>query len=158
MANHYYSDEDLAWFPEIGKNMPDLAAKFFDWYGAVFADGALSAREKSIIALAVAVLVAGLTFSLSKELIAYCFDPLLARKHREHHIAPRDVGLVFIPLQSVIGARPISTTPPHWPCEVSSLSPSTLSRLVKMIGWVAEPIAETLLPRLTASHDWPVAP
>ena len=54
MANHYYSDEDLARFPEIGKNVPDLAAKFFDWYGAVFADGALSAREKSIIALAVA--------------------------------------------------------------------------------------------------------
>ena len=54
MANHYYSDEDLARFPEIGKNVPDLAAKFFDWYGAVFADGALSAREKSLIALAVA--------------------------------------------------------------------------------------------------------
>jgi 4-carboxymuconolactone decarboxylase len=54
MANHYYSDADLARFPEIGKNVPDLAAKFFDWYGAVFADGALSAREKSIIALAVA--------------------------------------------------------------------------------------------------------
>src|SRR5438132_4330045 len=54
MANHYYSDEDLARFPEIGKNMPDLAAKFFDWYGAVFADGALSSREKALIALAVA--------------------------------------------------------------------------------------------------------
>src|ERR1700738_3034905 len=53
MAN-YYSDEDLARFPEIGKNVPDLAAKFFEWYGAVFADGALSAREKSLIALAVA--------------------------------------------------------------------------------------------------------
>ena len=34
-------------------NAPDLAQKFFAWYGAVFADGALSAREKSIIALAV---------------------------------------------------------------------------------------------------------
>src|SRR5438132_13959369 len=54
MANHYYSDEDLARFPEIGKNSPDLATKFFAWYGAVFADGALSAREKSIVALAVA--------------------------------------------------------------------------------------------------------
>ena len=54
MAKQYYSDEDLARFSEIGKNVPDLAAKFFDWYGAVFADGALSAREKSIIALAVA--------------------------------------------------------------------------------------------------------
>jgi Fatty acid hydroxylase superfamily len=31
-------------------------------------------------------------------------DPLLSRKHREHHIAPRDVDLVFIPLQSTIGA------------------------------------------------------
>jgi len=31
-------------------------------------------------------------------------DTLLARKHREHHIAPRDVDLVFIPLQSAIGA------------------------------------------------------
>src|SRR5579864_3793963 len=54
MANHYYSDEDLARFPDIGKNTPDLAAKFFEWYGAVFTDGALTAREKSLIALAVA--------------------------------------------------------------------------------------------------------
>jgi 4-carboxymuconolactone decarboxylase len=54
MADHYYKREDLARFPDIGKNRPDLAAKFFEWYGAVFADGALSAREKSIVALAVA--------------------------------------------------------------------------------------------------------
>ena len=54
MPDHYYRPDDLARFPEIGKNTPDLAAKFFDWYGAVFADGALSAREKSLIALAVA--------------------------------------------------------------------------------------------------------
>jgi len=53
MADHYYDREDLARFPDMGKNMPDLAAKFFEWYGAVFADGALSAREKSIVALAV---------------------------------------------------------------------------------------------------------
>ena len=50
----YYDSRDLARFPEIGGNAPDLAKKFFDWYGAVFADGALSAREKSLIALAVA--------------------------------------------------------------------------------------------------------
>jgi alkylhydroperoxidase/carboxymuconolactone decarboxylase family protein len=54
MADHYYDPDDLARFSEIGKNSPDLAAKFFEWYSAVFADGALSAREKSIIALAVA--------------------------------------------------------------------------------------------------------
>jgi alkylhydroperoxidase/carboxymuconolactone decarboxylase family protein len=54
MADHYYHPHDLARFSEIGSNAPDLAKKFFDWYGAVFADGALSAREKSLIALAVA--------------------------------------------------------------------------------------------------------
>lgn len=52
--NHYYDSKDLAAFPDIGKNRPELGKKFFDWYGAVFADGALSAREKSLIALAVA--------------------------------------------------------------------------------------------------------
>ncbi len=52
--DNYYDPKDLGRFGEIGKNMPDLAAKFFSWYGAVFEDGALSAREKSLIALAVA--------------------------------------------------------------------------------------------------------
>jgi len=54
MSEHYYHSSDLARFADIGKNVPDLAKKFFDWYGAVFADGALTAREKSLIALAVA--------------------------------------------------------------------------------------------------------
>lgn len=31
-------------------------------------------------------------------------DPLLPRKHREHHREPRNVDLVFIPLQSLFGA------------------------------------------------------
>ena len=50
---HYHRDH-LAKFPTISENAPDLGAKFFAWYDAVFADGALSAREKSLIALAVA--------------------------------------------------------------------------------------------------------
>lgn len=50
----YYHAHDLARFPEIGENAPELGRKFFDWYNAVFADGALTAREKSLIALAVA--------------------------------------------------------------------------------------------------------
>ncbi len=54
MSDAYYSDRDLPRFGEIGENAPELAKKFFDWYGAVFADGALSVREKSLIALAVA--------------------------------------------------------------------------------------------------------
>ena len=50
----YYNPEDLFKFEEIGKGAPELAKKFFDYYGAVFAEGALSEREKALIALAVA--------------------------------------------------------------------------------------------------------
>ncbi len=53
MSDSYYEPEDLGKFGEIGENMPELAKKFFDWYGAVFEEGALSAREKALIALAV---------------------------------------------------------------------------------------------------------
>jgi 4-carboxymuconolactone decarboxylase len=53
-VSHYYDDGDLPRFHEIGASRPDLAEKFFEWYGAVFEDGALSKREKSLIALAVA--------------------------------------------------------------------------------------------------------
>lgn len=52
--DHYYHAHDLAKFGDIGKSRGDLAEKFFAWYGAVFAEGALSVREKSLIALAVA--------------------------------------------------------------------------------------------------------
>ncbi len=50
----YYDPDDLNKFEEIGKEAPDLAKKFFDYYGAVFAEGELTEREKSLIALAVA--------------------------------------------------------------------------------------------------------
>ncbi len=49
----YYKPEDLPKFAEIGEEAPELAKKYFDWYGAVFAEGELSEREKSLIALAV---------------------------------------------------------------------------------------------------------
>lgn len=38
----------------MGKNAPELWEKFSEWYGAVFQEGALSQREKCLIALAVA--------------------------------------------------------------------------------------------------------
>ena len=50
----YYHPKDLAKFAEIGEEAPELAQKFFDYYKAVFAEGELSQREKSLIALAVA--------------------------------------------------------------------------------------------------------
>ncbi len=56
MANNsnYYNADDLGKFGNIGEFGKDVADKFFTWYGAAFADSALSAREKSLIALAVA--------------------------------------------------------------------------------------------------------
>jgi 4-carboxymuconolactone decarboxylase len=50
----YYNREDLPRFGEMGKNAPELWEKFQAWYGAVFQEGALSEREKALIALAVA--------------------------------------------------------------------------------------------------------
>ena|SRR5687768_13617709 len=50
----YYHPDHLIRFPEIGEGSPELAKKFFEYYEAVFAAGALSEREKSLIALAVA--------------------------------------------------------------------------------------------------------
>lgn len=53
----YYKPEHLTKFASIGEGNEKLAKKFFDYYGAVFADGALTAREKALIALAVAHVV-----------------------------------------------------------------------------------------------------
>ena len=50
----YYKPEHLGKFGEIAEGAPDLAKKYFAYYNSVFEDGALSAREKALIALAVA--------------------------------------------------------------------------------------------------------
>lgn len=54
MSDHYYNAEDLKKFGAIGEFQKPLADKFFSWYSETFKDSALSAREKSLIALAVA--------------------------------------------------------------------------------------------------------
>jgi alkylhydroperoxidase/carboxymuconolactone decarboxylase family protein len=53
MKKSYYDPEDLKKFESISEFQPELGKKFFDYYGAVFKDGALTAKEKSLIALAV---------------------------------------------------------------------------------------------------------
>lgn len=50
---HYYHQDDLARFGDMGKNAPELWSKFLAWYNAVFAEGALTEREKALIALGV---------------------------------------------------------------------------------------------------------
>jgi 4-carboxymuconolactone decarboxylase len=50
----YYHPQDLPKFEEIGEEAPELAKKFFEYYAAVFAEGELTEREKSLMALDVA--------------------------------------------------------------------------------------------------------
>ena len=50
----YYKPEHLHRFGEIAKGNSELAEKYFAYYGAVFEEGALTSREKALIALAVA--------------------------------------------------------------------------------------------------------
>ena len=54
MEKTYYDPKDLSKFGNISDFQPKLGKKFFDYYGEVFKEGALSEREKALIALAVA--------------------------------------------------------------------------------------------------------
>lgn len=57
MEDSYYNPKDLRKFGKITEWSEELGTKFFDYYGKVFEEGALSAREKSLIALAVSHVV-----------------------------------------------------------------------------------------------------
>lgn len=50
---YYYDAADLARFTEIKRVNPELGKSYFDYYGKAMAPGALTEREKSLIALAV---------------------------------------------------------------------------------------------------------
>ena len=53
MKDTYYNREDLGKFGDITEFQKELGDKFFEYYGSVFEAGALTTREKSLIALAV---------------------------------------------------------------------------------------------------------
>ena len=57
MPNSYSDSADLKKFVKISEWDEDLGTKFFEYYGKVFEEGALTAREKSLIALAVSHVV-----------------------------------------------------------------------------------------------------
>jgi 4-carboxymuconolactone decarboxylase len=50
----YYHPKDLGKFSDMEKGNKELWDKFMSYYSAVFAEGALSEREKALIALGVA--------------------------------------------------------------------------------------------------------
>jgi 4-carboxymuconolactone decarboxylase len=65
----YYLSEDLARFGEIGKTTPKHFESFMKWYGGAMEAGALDARTKKLIALAVA-------FAIQEP---YCIDSYAAQ-------------------------------------------------------------------------------
>jgi alkylhydroperoxidase/carboxymuconolactone decarboxylase family protein len=63
--SHYYESDDLKKFSRIGEHGKALADEFFKYYGQVTAaDGALTKREKALIALAIS----------HSEKCPYCID------------------------------------------------------------------------------------
>ncbi len=58
MEKKYFDPADLKKFGNITEFQEVMGKKFFDWYGEVFKEGALTEREKALIALAVAHAVA----------------------------------------------------------------------------------------------------
>lgn len=50
----YYETKDLQDFPNIGEYACNLGTAYFDYYGKAMGAGALTEREKALIALAVA--------------------------------------------------------------------------------------------------------
>lgn len=55
--DHYYDRSHLSRFGEIAEGNKELADAFFNYYNKVFEEGALTVREKALIALAVANVV-----------------------------------------------------------------------------------------------------
>ncbi|MEM8525309.1 MAG: arsenosugar biosynthesis-associated peroxidase-like protein [Bacteroidota bacterium] len=64
MEKKYFDPADLKKFGNITEFQEVMGKKFFDWYGEVFKEGALTEREKALIALAVA----------HAEACPYCID------------------------------------------------------------------------------------
>lgn len=54
MSKTYYETQDLADFPNIAEYAPEQGKAFFNYYAASTGPGALSEREKALIALTVA--------------------------------------------------------------------------------------------------------
>ena len=62
--NTYYNPDDLAKFGTMGEEAPALWDAFMAYYVPVMGDGALTAREKALIAFAIA----------HSEMCPYCID------------------------------------------------------------------------------------
>jgi hypothetical protein len=72
-----------------------------------------------------------------REVAGVTLDTQLARKHREHHASPRDIPLVFIPWQTLLGVVAVLVTVPllAFPTVAQGL---TFTLTVAAVGMVYE--------------------
>ena len=82
MSKTYYDPADLRKFGNITEWSEELGSKFFEYYGKVFEEGALTAREKALIALAVA----------HTEQCPYCIDAYYQRYFTKRGYQRRNDG------------------------------------------------------------------
>lgn len=95
----YYLSEDLAKFGEIGKPTPELWDRYLAWYSASLEAGALDARTKKLIALAVAI--------ATQE--PYCIDAY-SSSCTDAGVTPEELAEVF----HVVGAMKGGGVLAHW--------------------------------------------
>jgi len=95
----YYTSEDLQRFSELGKTNPQLFELFMKWYGTSMEDGALDARTKKLIALAVA-------FAIQEP---YCIDSY-ASQCTDAGISPEEMAEAVSVAACIRGGGTIA----HW--------------------------------------------
>ncbi|HUP49433.1 MAG TPA: carboxymuconolactone decarboxylase family protein [Thermoanaerobaculia bacterium] len=95
----YYMSEDLSRFGEIAKTNPKLFDLFLQWYSATMEKGALDARTKKLIALAVA-------FAIQEP---YCIDSY-ATACTEAGISPEEMAEAVNVAAAIRGGGTIA----HW--------------------------------------------
>ena len=103
----YYLSEDLARFGEISKTNPKLFDLFLQWYSTTMEAGALDARTKKLIALAVA-------FAIQEP---YCID--------SYSSACNDAGISPEEMAEAVGVAAVirgGGTIAHWAQSCNSIA------------------------------------
>ncbi len=95
----YYLSEDLARFGDMAASAPKLFDHFMKWYGAAMEPGALDARTKKLIALAVA-------FAIQEP---YCIDSY-ASACADAGVSPEEMAEAVNVAASIRGGGTIA----HW--------------------------------------------
>jgi alkylhydroperoxidase/carboxymuconolactone decarboxylase family protein len=103
----YYLSEDLARFGDIAKTNPQLFDLFLKWYSATMEPGALDARTKKLIALAVA-------YAIQEP---YCIDSYTSAC-TDAGLSPEEMSEAVNVAAAIRGGGTIA----HWSQTLNSLS------------------------------------